>query len=568
MLYGKIGVGERKNLTLSVMASAFTVFASTGLMTVSAYIIALSALGPSVSEIMVPVTAVRFFGIARASFRYGERMLAHNAVFRLLSRLRVWVYAGVASKPGVELLTMDRSDVFNALTADIENLQDLYLRTFMPLASILVVGLCTTILLLRFEVWMALCFAGLFAVGTLGAGFGAWWMSRGDNRALSEVLNAYRTSFNDYTEGMVDLITNDRVEEFERKLAAQAAEIRRLGNRTALWRSAAAQFQQGIVNGTVLVALITAVLRVNRNQLDGVWLAAVSLCFFSLFENAPGVLGLFQKLESAARSAGRILKLGQESYSKGNVKEVVSFSKADSIVLKDVHFSYDDRVEILKAVDLELVRGKRVALVGASGSGKSTLMGILTGLLPCTSGALEVDGRSINLSEAESMTSAFSVMDQGVHLFNRTLRDNLLLGDVHASELELEDALERAGVLAELTELSAALGPGGNRISGGQQQRVAFARMLLRDAPFWIVDEGTAGLDATKESEVLATLLEDRSHGLLWITHRLICMEQMDEICVMDNGVIVERGSHGELMNRSGRYAAMRAVQDDLLTDG
>jgi ABC-type multidrug transport system fused ATPase/permease subunit len=216
----------------------------------------------------------------------------------------------------------------------------------------------------------------------------------------------------------------------------------------------------------------------------------------------------------------------------------------------------------LRGVDLMLQPGCRVALVGPSGAGKSTLADVLVRFLPADAGEATLDGVSLERAAADDVRRIVGLVEQRPHLFDTTLAENLRVGCRSADDAQLTQVLERVGLgpwLDGLPErLSTEVGPMGARLSGGQRQRVAVARALLADFPILVLDEPAEHLEpAAADALTLDLLAVTEGRSALLITHRLSGLERVDEIVVLEQGVIVERGTHAALLGAGGRYAAM-----------
>ncbi len=235
------------------------------------------------------------------------------------------------------------------------------------------------------------------------------------------------------------------------------------------------------------------------------------------------------------------------------------------IAFEDVHLAYDD-APVLRGCSFTAEPGQTTALVGASGAGKSTIFNALTRLVDPKSGAITLGGARIETLALQDLRAQFSVVTQDALLFDETLRDNILLGMDAPDETRLHAALDDAHVAEFLPKLpnglDSAAGPRGSALSGGQRQRVAIARALLRDAPVLLLDEATSALDAESEA-VVQTALDRLSAGrtTLVIAHRLSTIRAADKIVVMDRGVVIEQGTHAELIAKRGAYAALHALQ-------
>jgi ATP-binding cassette, subfamily B, bacterial MsbA len=234
------------------------------------------------------------------------------------------------------------------------------------------------------------------------------------------------------------------------------------------------------------------------------------------------------------------------------------------IELRNVEFGYGEH-PVLRGTSFVAEAGKTTALVGASGAGKSTVFNLLTRLCDAQSGQVMIGGKEVNQLDLATLRGLFSVVSQEALLFDETLRDNILLG-ANASEAALNRALQAAHVADFLPRLSDGLetpaGPRGSALSGGQKQRVAIARAVLRNSPVLLLDEATSALDAKSES-VVQKALEQLSAGrtTLVIAHRLSTIRTADKIVVMDQGQVVEQGSHEELLALGGTYASLHALQ-------
>jgi ABC-type multidrug transport system fused ATPase/permease subunit len=236
------------------------------------------------------------------------------------------------------------------------------------------------------------------------------------------------------------------------------------------------------------------------------------------------------------------------------------------LVFAGVSFAYVPGVPVLRDVSFEVSPGATVAIVGPSGAGKSTMLALLTRFYAPTSGHITLDGRDVSRLRLRDYRRQLAVVSQDEYLFDGTLADNIAFGRPQATRAEVE-AASRAAHCDEFTGalehgLDTVVGERGVKLSGGQRQRVAIARALLADAPVLLLDEATSSLDSESESAVqdaLSTLRKGRT--VVVIAHRLSTIRGADQILVMDRGELVERGTHAELLARSGRYRALHEAQ-------
>lgn len=574
-LFSEVKGVNHSGLILSVFASVSTVLSSSSLMACSAYIISFAALQPSIADIMVPVTAVRFFGLSRAIFRYGERLISHNTVFSYLSRLRTWLYEGVSRLSGEQLLTLNRSDVLNILTSDIETLQDFFLRSLLPLLSTCVIGILIEVILILNAPSLALAFGIFYPLATFGMASIAWRLTKGASASWTHSLGRYKTKYNQFAEALPELRSNLRDQGYYEALTEDVAHLESVSETIAFGKMMATSGQQILINLSVFAALIIGIQLVSKDLLSGIYLAVVTLVMFSFYEAAPAFLLLFQKLEASNYSAARMLiayHAGSGNAAANDsltLQSLTPSSKNSTIAYSDIHFQYANSTAQLFPLSLTLNSQQRIAIVGGSGSGKSTLSALLCGLVSPHGGTIQYNGVNISLDNTEALMGLFSVINQDVYLFHKRLKDNLLLGNFSAADSDLEEALKQAGLSnwigTEWYDSNPWIGQNGQSLSGGQRQRVALARALLKQSPFLLLDEAFAGLDLAIENEVLTHLLAIKDRGLIWITHRLIQMESMDVIYVLDQGRLLDAGTHAELLGRCELYAQMVAVQSGLI---
>ncbi len=270
--------------------------------------------------------------------------------------------------------------------------------------------------------------------------------------------------------------------------------------------------------------------------------------------------------QTAAASIDRILNmLGEKPTVMAPVEADAPSQSAPQITFDNVQLQYGD-LPVLRGTSFTAAAGKTTALVGASGAGKSTIFNVLTRLVDPEAGAVTVDGTPINDFTLPDLRGLCSVVSQDAALFDETLRENILLGRENVSDADLNAAIDAAHVSDFLPQLSDGLnspaGPRGSNLSGGQRQRVAIARALLRNTPVLLLDEATSALD-TKSESIVQHALDDLSQGrtTLVIAHRLSTIRNAHSIVVMDQGRVVDQGSHEELLARDGIYADLYNLQ-------
>lgn len=542
-----------------------TVLTGIGLMSTSGYLISRAAERPLITDLFMVTAGVRFFGISRAAVRYAERLVSHNLTFRILMSIRYTLFRKIDQFPVKKLMGKRHGDLLSRLVNDVETLQNVYLKIISPVITAVVVSLLVFALLLIFDFTLAIT-ALVFLVGN-GALVSVLAHRTAKGRGKSEVQtkSSLRSFLVDRLQGLYELFwtrqktssekqfegMQERLDQIERKNAGSTGILEGLNN----------VFSQ-LAMFTVLILAIPLVL---NGELQGVMLALVTLGVLSSFEAVQNLGNAFLYYETADKAAERVFAITEQKSAELKEKEFI-VNQLQSITFKDVSFSYTSENITLNDIHFTISPGSRIAVVGPSGSGKSTLLNLLLRFWHPDKGKILYGNQDIPELDEEQYRNLFAVISQDEHIFNRTLRDNLLLANPKADDAQLRTALRNAGLAAYSNKLDLELGNFGMRFSGGERQLLLIARALLKGAPVWLFDEATAHLDARTEQnvhQILEANLKDRS--LLFITHRLIRMEKMDQIMLMQNGNIMERGTHHELLKQQGDYAKMVHLQNELI---
>lgn len=556
-------------VALSVLLGALTIGASIGLMSSSAWLISMAALHPSVADLGVSVVGVRFFGISRALLRYAERLVSHSLTFRVLARLRVWFYQAIEPLAPARLTSARSGDLLNRIMADVETLDNLYVRVLAP--PLVAVGI-----IFAMGIFMGLIAPplGIAIVGfLLAVGLGLTLLSLGLNRAPGRMLVNQRARLRadlvDSVQGLPDLLAFGQEKAWAKRLQAQAAAFSATQTRMAHLNGLQSALNSLLTGLGILTMLILTIPLVASGKLNGVLLAVVVLGSMAAFEAVQNLPQAAQLLEANLQSARRLFEIADLPPAVSEPAAPLPRPTGASLSIHKLCFSYDE-APVLQKIELSLPAGRKIALVGPSGAGKSTLANLLLRFWEYAEGEILLDGQELRRYSAVDSRRLFSVVTQNTYLFNASLRENLQLARPAATLAELEEACRQAELgdwLAALPQgMETLVGERGAQLSGGERQRLAIARALLKNAPIFLFDEPTANLDPLTERRLLKTLnAVSAEKSLLWITHRLVGLEGMDEIIVLAAGQIVERGQHDQLLAQNGLYARLWTLQNRAL---
>ncbi len=543
----RAGRAERRRLGLAIALGFGAVVASGGLLVTSGYLISRAAQRPPVLALSVAIVAVRAFAISRALLRYSERLASHDAALRLLGRVRANFYRRLAPLVPGDLGGEGGGrggDLLSRFVGDVDALQDLYLRALAP-PVVAALAICAASL----TAWVILPAAGpvvfvcLLLAATVVPALAAL-LAAASGRRQAPARAALTAELVETIEGATELVVAGRARERIARLRAADGRLAMLARRDGMAAGAATALGSAAAGGSVVAVLLVAIPAVHSGALAGVLLAAIALLVFAAFEGLAPLPLAARRLRACAEAAGRLEELCAREPSVRDPAHPRALPGEGELVVEDLSARYAPQEPwVLEHASLRLAPGCRVALMGPSGAGKSTLAQLLVRFRDPDAGSVRIGGVDLRELAQDDVRRAVTIAAQDAHLFNTTLRENVLLARREASEEELWEAFEAAGAAAWVRTLPDGLdtlvGEDGGALSGGQRQRIALARALLSDARFLVLDEPTAHLDAaTAESVMRAIVTGAGERGVLAITHSALGVELFDEVLELRGGIL------------------------------
>ncbi|MFB7459709.1 thiol reductant ABC exporter subunit CydD [Streptomyces sp. NPDC056188] len=565
---------RRGRLTLALLLGSLALGSAVGLMATSGWLISRASQQPPVLYLMVAVTATRAFGIGRAVFRYAERLVSHDAVLRMLADTRVAVHRRLERLAPAGLRRMRRGDLLTRLVADVDALQDYWLRWLLPAGAALTVSAATV----AFTAWLLPEAGAVLAAGLLAAGAGVPLITAAVARRAEHRLAPARGAL---ATRVTELLTGTAELTVAGALPARTAETRRADrlltriDSRAATATALGDGLTALISGlTVAAAALAGAQAVADGRLGGVAMAVVVLTPLAAFEAVLGMPLAVRHRHRVRRSAERVHEvLDAPEPVREPERPLPAPASPFPLTVSDLTARYAGQNRAaLTGVDLTLQEGRRVAVVGPSGSGKTTLAQVLLRFLDAEAGTYTLGGVDAGALAGDDVRRLVGLCAQDAHLFDSSVRENLLLAKKDATEADLRDALARARLLGWVDALPDGLdtlvGEHGARLSGGQRQRLALARALLADFPVLVLDEPAEHLDLATADALTADLLAaTEGRTTLLITHRLAGLAAVDEVIVLDEGRVVQRGPYAELAALPGPLRRMveRETQTELL---
>ncbi|MEV8634505.1 thiol reductant ABC exporter subunit CydC [Streptosporangium sp. NPDC051023] len=543
----------RGRTALAMAAGAAAELAGLGLIGSAAWLITRAAEQPPLAALSVAIVGVRAFATSKGVLRYGERLAGHDVALRAQATTRKRLYrALIPAGP----LNHRGADLLSRMVDDTDAAQDLLVRCLLPAVAALVTGVAAVVLGLFLQPSAALALlAGLLVAGVVIPA-GTATAARRWSARIAPARAELAAGAADLVHGSADLAAYGAGGRALAACAEADARLAALERRQA--RSNAVATALGMLTqGLTVLAVVWIAAGSGTSRVATAVLALTSLVSFepvlpmaAAAERLTGVLAALRRLKEVRATPSAVTEPARPV----PVPEGPPTVEIDDLVIRHGH----GRPAALDGVSLTLTPGRRVALVGPSGAGKSTLLSAMMRLVEPESGTIRLNGVELGELSSDDARRVMTGLTQDPYVFRASLRDNLRLAGPDADQEELAEAVRRARLdrWAERTGWDTVLGEDGRTVSGGQLQRLALARALLNAPPVLLLDEPAESLDEATADALMADLLDaTRGHTTLLVTHRLRGLEGVDEIVVLENGSVVQRGTHEELVGVPGYYS-------------
>ena len=531
---------RRSRIAVAVVLGALTVLFGVGLMATAGYLISRAAERPAILSLTTAIVAVRFFGIMRPLARYADRLWSHDLALRALGHVRTRFYEAVEPLAPAGLEAFRRGDLMSRMIGDVDALQGLYLRGLgPPLVAIAAGAVCVGTTAAFLPLAGAVLAAGL-VLGGVAVPLVAGRLGRAAGRRQAAARGELTSEIVDLLRAAPELVVYGAEERMVERVRVTDRELDRLARRDA-FAGGVGDALSALVAGLTVVSVLAVSVRAHEaGSLDRVLVAMLALLALASFEAVGALPSAARELSATLASGRRVLELIQREPSVRDPATPIDPPIGSAVALEDVTARYGpEEAPVLSGFDLRLAPGRHVALVGPSGSGKTTVTNLLLRFLDPERGRVSLADHDLREYRQKDVRAAFTLAGQEAHVFDSSIRANLLLARPEATDAQLHLALRRAHLdewVASLPDgLDTLVGEDGNRLSGGQRQRLTMARALLSDAPVLVLDEPTAHLDhATAEAVVADALAAAGERSVLLITHRSEGLELVDDVVGMD----------------------------------
>ena len=554
---------HKGRMLLTVLLGVLGVASSAMLLFISGYLISKSALRPeNIMLVYVPIVAVRMFSISQAVMRYLERLVGHDVILRILEKMRTRLYRVLQPQALLLQSRYKTGDLLSMLSEDVEHLQDFYLRTVFPsVLSVFVYSVLIGVLGL-FDWIFALMMVLILAIIVFVIPFISLKVTRRKYIALKKGRNKLYAQLTDAVFGLSDWVASGRIDTFLTNYKNDEQDLLAIEKKMKHWQHMRSGIIQLFIGIAVIMMLIWTGNQAGTGQIEPTVIAAFTLMMLAITDALSPTSEAIEQIPAFEESLRRLDEIENAEQPVSVQTPTVAINEATdfAIELRNVSYRYTESEEtVLSNMSLTIDRGKKVAILGRSGTGKSTLLKLLTGTLQPTKGNVFIEGEE---ASQNLLAKSISILNQKSHLFDTTVENNIRIGHPEATDEEILEVVEQA----QLTKLLASIPSGlktpmeemGHRFSGGERQRIALARVLLQQTPIVIFDEPTIGLDPKTEHTLLQTMFTAaKDKTVIWVTHHLAGIENMDEILFLEEGEIVLQGNHETLLATSEKYRTL-----------
>ncbi|KEY91636.1 ATP-binding/permease protein [Candidatus Photodesmus blepharus] len=558
-------------LAFGMILTFLALFSSIALLTLSAWIISsVTISGLSVAYKALSYTFPRafiiFFSISRTLSRWSEQVVNHNITFKLLSDLRVLFFKKIAPLIPGKISNLRDADLLNRLISDINSMDHIYLRLITPVIVGIACIITLTIFLCSFSISIGLTLGAILLLLLLIWPVIFYKLGKRNGVKLVQYRTQLRTATLDWLQCYAELTLfgserryyNAILKAQQRLISKQLVDAHLSGLAKGLLI---------LINGLILLLMLWFSSSLEIGQPSSVFVIVV-FAYMASFELLTPIAGAFQFLGQTMTSAHRINQILLSEPEIHFPKKIIRHNPNYSIKFKNVSFQYPNSTQqALCNINLIVPFQQKIAIVGQTGSGKSTLLQLLFRYWSPQEGIISIADKSLNQWNESQLRQAISVVNQRVHILNATLRNNLIMASSSADDHLLSEVLIKVGLEPLLYDqgLDTWLGNGGRQLSGGEKRRIDIARALLHNGPILLLDEPTEGLDKHTEQEIIQ-LLESNflNKTVIFITHRLVNLDKMNMIFLIEEGKIIESGSHQDLLSKKGRYHKLIQVNNSI----
>ncbi len=510
-----------------------------------------------------PAGIIRFLAIVRTAGGYAQRLVNHNTTFLVLKTLRVRVFTALTHMPMQSFASLGKQ--ISQLQEDVELLDEFYLGVLIPILLAIVGVVLLALVLSAYSLslmWLAV--TALLCVGViLPAWLGRNLQGMGTNTLIAqETLNECLL---EGTRGLKELQLAGATHAFWQRIEHAQHVLDKQQHIAHKWWAMHQGLTFFVSQLAIVCALIVLIPQVQSGHIINVNLAMLVLLVMASFETVAQLPDALLKLEITLASAGRIRNLVERQSNQQPDQQYGDETSEEIFALQNLSFAYPQQSPLFDGINLTIRRGDKVAIVGRSGAGKSTILNLLSSQISTESSSAYAFGCQLSHLDKHWLYERIGVLNQYVHTFDATIKENLLLANPQASDELLWEVLDKAQLGEQVSamehQLDTFIGFSGRQLSSGEARRLHLAQLLLRQPQVLILDEPTRGLDTDNQARVFESILNiARGRTLITSTHDTAILTKMDSVIWLEQGEIVAIATHRELLEKYEDYRALTVV--------
>ena len=541
-------------LVSGVFLALLTSMASITLLTLSGWFITAAAIagilapdGVAITfNFMQPAAEIRALAIIRTGARYAERVVTHEATFRVLAEIRCWFFAKLIPLSPGHLAKKRSADLLASITQDIDTLDSLYLRLCLPFLMALIGGGAVVIFIASYSVQISLIVLFVFLMTTLLIPWVFSYFGRQSAKQIVENMAEFKVGQIEIIQGISDLIAFDGYQRFKHRLVSISEQLLATQSKNNQWSALSSAITTFLSQMTVLVTIVISGVLYQQGGISGAVLVMLSFCVLAMFELLTPLSSSVQLLFKTQSAANRLRQFADQTNAITEPEQPRQVPENGDIKISNLSFRYTEQTDwILKGVNLNIPQGSKIAIVGNSGAGKTTLLHLLLRFYNLQQGEIEYAGIDTMQFQSDQLMQQFAILSQHTQLFSASIKENLLIAKPDASDTEIMEAIKMARLETYVSQLTDGVdtwvGEHGLKVSGGEGRRIALARVYLKNAPVLLLDEPTEGLDKETESHVLNSLEKiAKNKTLIMVTHRKAGLRLVDTIYRINGGELYQ----------------------------
>ena len=537
-------------ILLSICLYTIVIISHIGLLSLSGWFISATALAyffiidARQFNYLSPATGIRFLALIRTIGRWFEKVIGHQITLRFLSEIRVLIFSKLVQLNKMDLAKYTKGELLNILINDINILDNLYLRCFLPFICFILSVVLLSVLVGYYDIYLGMTFFLFYGIFMMMLPVFFFYISKKNSMYLSDTIHHLRHVIIEYVSELTSLLVFNKYMEKKNNILLIEKKMNQLQKKINIYTSSV-YAMVSLFNGALICGVIYFFWSaIGQHKPPESLLAAVVLGLFAMNELLTQLSVITIYLGYMMTSAKRLDSILSFPTQENNKSKEIILEQVYNLKIENLYFNYNNNREVLSDINIVIQRGEKVAVLGNIGAGKSTLLDCISGELPIRQGQIFLNNIDLAYFNQQELKKYICYIEQKVHIFNETLKENIRIANSQATDVQITQALKIVKLdylLFENDGLEQKLGENGRELSGGEKRKISLVRAILHNAPVLLLDEPTEGLDENTEFQVMSEILKlDSTKIIIYITHKLTCIDLMDRVFYLRDGLLIK----------------------------